>query len=1125
MKMEFLHPPNNDPGQVILLLIVFQKARARMVWFEWSSGVTLRASQMLPSRQVLPREESAPLLLIPFIKLSAFMIVSETRITVYNDILTGTPRQTIQSLRHLKGPEEPGLSRRLPIWTQWARPIRQKDAIYLCREDGIVQYLEFQNETNHTLDSTHQAGRLDTTVDTAFAVIDVGPNTVDLLVAGGSSSEGGLWRMLPREDPNLVDSIANWTPLHSLTTMSSSNEKGIVSHGPSMTSSHQHRLFACTGNGKHGAVSELRYGHRASETLANETKIIGDAMSGGVLGVWAFHGFFGNPKYQFEGPQSWNDRTYILIALPTQTSLLRVHLEPMLLDKHTRLHVDPQFIVGEVGLNLPTRTVFAGTTAEGLFVHIAETTIVIYRISGIDIKSEDSEDVDMLDYGSRTEEISIVSSFEFPDPDARILAASMHHEHEKSVVLLAIHRDGHFGLQLGHLDTEYVPKGEFLQIMSQPSCVHLQLIGDDLVAFVATLDHELHAYQADEQRLIPSRFGPYIFKGSFPVCDSLAIMTSADNKGGEPNCLVICGLRNGSIQTLHCTSNASSMRLTFCEEMNIGDTSVSAIIDVSRKGRVLLHSERHLCSLEYQQDNGFSAPAVVRNIWISDHKRHAPQQGKLSAFTQVVDSWVPRGVPGLAFANLVCIDGNKLHMAKLDDERQPQMVPRCLKTRGNPEKVVYSAYLKKLIVLCNGISVPPTRQASRNSNIFGTRVSQPLIRFLDPDNGGDVKRSSYDTDVKQEYSAGANDEILMSVRKPTESFLGITEWFPNIGGNEHHLLVINTKLTRKGKPAGRLLIFSIKTGAVEDIVLVSRKGIDLEAPVYSVAAYPDQKSIIYCSGSELYIHSLASTQNGIKWRTPAKATMRSPGRSLTINEPYIYVSSARESLAVYKYTDHEIVYQYGDQSARDGLHHVYIPHHSLILASDMTGTIVGLWQPPERRVDNAMPIVFEATLPASISCLQCVTRPKWCRDPANPQGDQAVIGSSEDGRMVQFDILSEDGWRLLRFVQNMAERNEVVCPFKGQGPYKRHIYPSTSKPPYMHINGDVLQRVLERGAEALIKEMLDTKPDLESHTDFDSAEDRWERFKELASEVVDTGNSDWLGKVVQWVRYLLRSAL
>lgn len=1126
MQMEFLHPPQNDPSQIILLLIVCHGKRARIIWFEWNSTATLRESEMRPNRYSLPPDEWSPLLLIPFAKLPAFMIVCEARITIYKDILTGIPSQYIQSVKGVKEPEAPGLSKSLPLWTQWARPLRPpaKDAIYLSREDGIVQYLEFQENTDHGLDSTHQAGSLGTTVDTAFAVLDVGPNTVDLLVAGGDSSEGGLFRMWARKDPKFLNNIANWTPLRCLTAMNRSGEGETLNVGSVLTFSRQQRLFACIGKGDHGAISELRYGHQASEIFSSV--IVGDAMRDGVLGIWAFHGFFGDNQYHFEGSESRNDRTYIVISHPTQTTLVRIRAKPMpLREDRTEIDLDLEFTAESLDLDVPTKIIFAEAMARGLLVHVTEASITMSSISADEIKEEDPDDVDMDHDKTNLQEITAVSHFELPSSDARILSAAIHHDDEKSVLLLSVQMHGRFSLQLGHLKTEYEPRGEPWYLQSQPSCIHLQIIGTNLLAFVATLNSELIILRVNDRSLNSPMTSPYLFDGSFAICDSIAIIVSIPDQRLHDECLVVCGLRNGSIQTLHCTGDGSSETLTLCEAVRVGNTSVTVRTDITRKSRVFLLCEQRLCTLEYPQGVKFRAPAKIHNVWITNRDWPALQQGSILTFTQVTDSWLPRGANGLTFGSLICIDADdRLRVVNLHELSNAQMVPRNLQARGSPKNILYSAYLNKLIVLSDRMRVSPTRQSNRYPRKLGLRIPQPTITYLDPDADTDVRADSNTADVKQEDYLGINDGILSSERKATEDFLGITEWFPKIGDSEHHLLVVNTKYIRHAKPVGRLLIFAIPPRSAENRRMDFKREIALEAPVYSVAVHPDRRSIVYCSGNDLCIHSLAPNSTGIKLQASVKAAMRSPGRSLTIHDSFIYVSTVRESLAVFKYADDKIIYQYGDQSARDGFCHILIPGKSLVLASDMTSTVVGLWQPPERRIDNAMTTVFEAMLPSSVNGLQRVTRPIWYRDPVDPEEDQAIIGSSEDGTLTQFDILSK-GWRLLRFIQNMAERNAVVCPFKGHRAYKRHIDPATSKPHYMHINGNILQRVLERGAEELIKEMLNVEPDLESHTDFDSAQARWERFKELASEVVDIMDADWLGRVVQWITYRLRSAL
>ena len=572
--------------------------------------------------------------------------------------------------------------------------------------------------------------------------------------------------------------------------------------------------------------------------------------------------------------------------------------------------------------------------------------------------------------------------------------------------------------------------------------------------------------------------------------------------------------------------------------MAFGQTSVTVSKDAT-SNRVIIYCEKTICTLQYSQ-NKDEAPATVLSVWITDPNHPSLQQGKISTMSeantgatimasQIVDSWLPRGNPGYTANSFVCLDGDDLHVISLD--LQPKMVPRRLELGGSPVRVLYSEQLKKLIVLHNKFEV--VRAARRvDGRIIapGTRALRPTVSFLDSDAD---PATGLDPDAMDD-----NQVLMRSECRPDEEFLGITEWLPDprAGGNPHHMLVVNTMLKRAGRTVGRLLFFAISEGGTK---LVVKKRIDTDEPVYSVATYPE-KSLIYCCGNDLYMLILgAADQSRINWRNNVKIAMRSPARHITVKEPYIYVSSARESLSVYRYDAGQLVYQFGDQYARSGLHHIHLPSQSLILASDTAGTVTGLWQPPERRLDNAMTTVFEAVLPGSITRLRRISRPIWSggehefnnidldklTDPSNLK-DEIILGSSADGTLTQMSILSSSEWRLLRFIQNMAERNTLICPFHPGNPYRRQIEPSTARPHYMHINGDVLERMLERGGESLLNDLLDVEPDLESHTDFGSKEDRRERFEELAKEVLkDVERAELLRMVVLWLRYQLRSAL
>ena len=1111
----------------------------------------LRRSQLKPFVQSLPRDERLPLLLIPLKHQAAFIVVYEKQITLYKDLLTGSPRRYIQRLEELRGPEEVGISGRRPVWVQWARPMRKvtdeftvdHDEISLCREDGVVQYLSLLN-VEHVPDSKHKAGRLGINVNTAFAILDVGPNQGDVFIAGGDMSEGGLWRSDPGSDPLHLRPISNWTPMNDVATVSAPAERsrGVESAIAAHKTSEGHpRMLACTGRGRHGAITELRYGYAAPKTL--RTHDLSDEVNRDVLNVWAFQGSFGPPEQQYEYKEPLKSRTYLLISCPMRTFLLRVSLEGRALVVNL-----------DLGLEYNAETIVATCTKRGLIqvtedaIRVTSLKILQFYQEGaggeeeynqhqeVEVKMEDQEDAK-----EEHEEYPARPSFCYNFEGLKALAACIYAIPETTLILLAGQQAESFHLQLGVLTAEYVPVKTIL-LQSQASALLLRKFGDHILALVGNVEGVIQVFLADVSGSRLDLVSKYKLQGSYAICDSLAVTTLSDNQEEQPNFVVVCGLRNGSVDLL-CLGASPSCELLFqasseialltstdslslLEELVIGNTSVTVLSDANRKTRTIVHCEGILCALEYHK--GIRGPVSINRILMTDREDPGFQNGPLSAFTQAVDSWLPGGVPGWTAGLFFCIDGDQLHTVSLDPTLSPGVVPRWLPIGGTPVKVIYSTYLQKLIVLYNknSIIIRGSIPSRRDRSTPHKRALLPKIAFHDLDSRANPQLGPDAMDVEPDLQLNENnhnDAVMDREHRPSERFIGITEWFPLVDGKQYHMLVVHTTLRRAEKQVGRLLFFAISPGTAGMPKLTLKKRLEVGGPVCSVAVHHDGKSLVYCSGSELCIQSLDSAPSGIKWQSLVKAEMRSPARHITIVGPLIYISSTRESLTVYRYEPGSLVYQYGDQCAREGLYHIHVPEHSLLLASDMNHKVVGLYQPPERRIDNAMSTVFEAALPSSITRLTQVAKPAWSHDTSTKANTEVLVGISTDGTIVQLDVVTK-GFRVFKFIQNMAERNPITCPFAGIIPHKRQLEPKPDRPHRMHVNGDILMRVLERGGEECIRDMLNVEPDLEMHTDFDNVEDRWARFRELAGEVVDIGDEGWLWNLVKVMEGRLKGA-
>lgn len=536
LKMEFLHPPESDQSKnhVILLLVVSKNKQSKLVCYEWDCSTSLETATWKGPGQVLQPDQQLPLLLVPLKKSTAFMLVSEKCLTVYRDILTGPAKAHVLRVTNQEPPQEPGSSKRLPIWTQWARPMRNKahtqieDNIYLCREDGVVHFLEIKDRAGMMLDATHGAGFLGVNINTSFAAIDMGfkteiedesadVNSVDMLIGGGDMCDGGRWSFGAREVAHKIDIIPNWTPLMDLTaTEGVKNIGGNLGRAGQVSAlvQGQTRFFASSGRGsKHGRITEIRYGIEAVRKIhlseLQELALIT------ITQVWVLNEADGG--------------FLVLLSYPTRTSLWIGGSDEAL---------DP--IDGtDYEIHYDQKTIAAGMSADNLIVQVTEKSVRASK-----------------------------SQMEAFDLQANILAACVRRSENDDAqmhLLVAVKNEDGVYLRLGCFDTaghqiDYSPIGRPVKLTSEPASVSLEFIGDDYFAMVGTQESTLQMYRVNPRASMVLAF-EYVFGGEFAVCDSLAVLTMQSRSDIEH--LLVCGLRNGAVETLRVNLSSSGKCLYF----------------------------------------------------------------------------------------------------------------------------------------------------------------------------------------------------------------------------------------------------------------------------------------------------------------------------------------------------------------------------------------------------------------------------------------------------------------------------------------------------------------------------------------------------------------------------------
>lgn len=553
--------------------------------------------------------------------------------------------------------------------------------------------------------------------------------------------------------------------------------------------------------------------------------------------------------------------------------------------------------------------------------------------------------------------------------------------------------------------------------------------------------------------------------------------------------------------------------LSLCEKIEIGTTSVRILTDTTRSSRVIFECEQILYTLEYLQHPSSTNPAVINKIWLTDHSTSDSQQCRLDCFTQA-SSNVPKGYSQFGAGSLFYVSGSNLLLADLSLSPGLEMIPRRLALTGTPTKMIYSEHLNKLIVLYKTITEKSFSSSGLRLDRSNPSISKPVLALVDPDSGS-VRSLLDSTDEKL--------NVLEGTRVKTgEKFLGMMEWFPTDGnGRRYHLLVINTIIKRvaSDEPTGRLLLFVPSTREDGQISAEPKKLLDRNAPVWCVALYGDS-SLIYGCGYELVLQTLNMGDRG-RLGPEITTTLHSPATYISIDGKIIHVSTKGSGHLIFHVNDGKLAPICGDVSGQSEMHHLTLPKDLMVVTADREGRVAGLWLPPEPQLGRTAPLVFEATLPSSITKFCQITRPVWQRKFPYLES-QAILGSSEDGAFYQLSILSEPAWRLLAFIQNMAEREDRICPYPHLWIQEKPIEPSTMRKKNMHIDGDILTRLMERGGASLLEEMLRKEPNPDfSESDYATAQGRGERFNELIRDFFGDQIDDVMETTLELIRSLL----
>ena len=450
-------------------------------------------------------------------------------------------------------------------------------------------------------------------------------------------------------------------------------------------------------------------------------------------------------------------------------------------------------------------------------------------------------------------------------------------------------------------------------------------------------------------------------------------------------------------------------------------------------------------------------------------------------------------------------------------EGTPRTVPRHIALPGAPKRLIYSDFLKRLVV---GYYATDTETGIQNPE----HAIRFRLAFIDPD-GDAVTSSAVDIPAGLDNSTGSLELSQRTTGPSSEEITSLVDWQYTSGDRMYHMIVIGTARLCGGRHSGRL-IYAVTRPSKKlpgNIDTTVKYVYAYDFPVRAISTYKPA-SLAVAAHDQVILQCLNVTTK--RWRKLPPFKVESPVVSFTVKEPYIYALTEKHSLVILKVSEDRLSLYGHDGSDRMGLSQVNLFDDSQItLVSSIGGCITGLTDSGLTREGKLLRSLFAAHLPLTVSRLS------RSFVPTSPGVSPIVYGVTLDGAVYRFRILSEIELRLLGFIQRLCLMDPDITPFTRR---HRNATPgahlgSLSKPESRHINGDVLGRVVDRGAsylERLIQMTEDSKPAPRpsSYTHVVSRDTSEQTFRDYSRSIVGDVPNPCVA-VMQWIEELIRPGL
>lgn len=797
--------------------------------------------------QLTGPDDQNPSLLIPLKGSPDFLLVFDTHVSLYKDVLSGVPQRIAVPIpEHILPPLHPGDSTHRPQWVQWDRPPRNpdfpKESFYVAREDGRVMYAEQGPAGAVDMDD---AGEWPYRIDKAFACVSVDNSEFsqsypDVLMAGAAGNDGllckvGAW---PTEYSyatqypvmnqfTFVESMPNWSPLTGLCV---TKLPGIREPYERMRSA----LFVSNGTAPHGQISELRHGYHA---------LIDGSFGGmkGCTGLWVLH--HGSQMIELDGNMARQHYAFVVVSMPLETLLLRLIRTQS--EGHGEFSGAWDDAVWDVN-QLPTED----EPLEDGITRNQETVsacILSNRFS-VQITRRDAQIIDRP-------ALTLKDKLVFPTPillaatksGVPFVATTLRHDGRTHLSVIPVSNDGTFAKN----DTARMTH----VLNTDPTCIELLELNGRFHVLVGTLDSKISLFEVSLEYTLSMAFQSSLdvspAGGSRTLCERAVVLTSSDDD------VLVCATRDGLL--LSCSlrdlkPNLSARSQAGMSQPNGGQGGTQASIwTVTRIGSTPAQlfpstTDRAAAFVSCASDfcricitTGKAAVLGVQSVWFANRTRPGYMQHPITAAFQLGHEEVTDGLSGRRLGGLLfVVSGDQMLYTHLDavagrskdsstvwSESQTKTLPRKLITGAKPTHAAYLTLPRKMLV-----ATTEARESSAAPEAYRAIHSKLILLNLHDE------RPLDEIEVKEEMCVELNHGLAVAqyVLHHAERVYAITDWaYEDDRGKKYNLVIVGTGIRAgSGKETGRRLIFNLGQRGSR---LSLQKESTYSHPVYCVAMF------------------------------------------------------------------------------------------------------------------------------------------------------------------------------------------------------------------------------------------------------------------------------------------------